>query len=98
MDLEDTWSPARVFLAVRKMVSIQVSVEPEGKVPDEGKDQPGKQAQDEEHHHVLQEVPLGYNANRVGPKVREVLTFTRPSFSTIRFLCADIFTQQILEV
>ena len=69
VDGKDTWSPARVLLLVRKMIRLQVPMEPEGEVPDEGEDEPGDQAADEQNHQVLQEAPLGNNTDRVGKEM-----------------------------
>ena len=69
MDGKDTGSPARVLLLVRKMIRLQVPMEPEGEEPDEGEDEPGDQAADEQNHQVLQEAPLGNRTNGVSEKI-----------------------------
>jgi hypothetical protein len=69
MDGEDTWSPVRVLLLVREIFRLQIPMKPEGEVPDEGKDQPGDHTADDQHHQVLQEVPLSDSANRVSEKM-----------------------------
>ena len=44
-------------------------MEPESEVPDEGEDEPGAQAADEQNHQVLQEAQLGNSSNRVSKKM-----------------------------
>ena len=65
IDGKDTWGPSRGFLFVRKVVRLQVTMQPEGEVPDAGEDQPGDQAADEQHQQVVQEGPAGHRADRV---------------------------------
>ena len=92
MDGEDTWSPVRVLLLVRKMIRIQVPMEPECEVSDEGEEEPGDQAADEQNHQVLKKAPLGNSTNRVSKKMtvlQRILNIYVPIFLNNSFLVCE---------